>query len=537
MTLPPKPERLQSRALGVLFTELFYRGRQIRVNPKLKPANVKRGRFWGFALLALVGAALIAVNSTRFPAPLFATMAHAYTLLFGGISLVSASGAMLFNEQEPDILLHRPVSARLILLAKVRVLLRSLWFNALALNLIVTLVGMFSARGSWRYGPAHVLSLALSATFMLSLVVVCLHLCLRWFGKERLHSLLTTSQVIAVVIFIGGSQLAPRMMSDWANGPWQPSAWLLALPPFWFGCIDALAMAWSPDPCLLIGAALACGVTALLAWLAFARLADSYEDAVFALQEHARAPTAPGGRRWTDRLAAWQPIRWWLRDPAERVGFLLTLTQVTRVRNVKLRVFPLLIQFTAYPLIFLFSGAEGLTLVFIALPAVFAMVGFVITEAMQYSEENTGSDLFRYVPLASPGPLFFGARKALLLLTMLPLLLLWVTVVLVVTHDPVQLLRMLPAIALGWVAGLVPATMSSYLIFSKSLEGGMKMGRGCLMQFVPLLVGGLVGGVSWAAWNYGFFTWWLLFVILGAVGASWGLRQVIARQPLDLEAA
>ncbi|MEY4403115.1 MAG: hypothetical protein RIR91_1150, partial [Verrucomicrobiota bacterium] len=182
MSLPPKPADLPSRALGVLFTELFYRGRQIRVNPKLKPANVKRGRFWGFAILMLVGAGLIAVNSTRLPAPLFATMAHAYTLLFGGISLVSASGAMLFNDQEPDILLHRPVAARTILLAKVRVLLRSLWFNALALNFIVVLVGMFSERGSWRYGPAHVLSLALSSTFMLSLLVLCLHLCLRWFG-------------------------------------------------------------------------------------------------------------------------------------------------------------------------------------------------------------------------------------------------------------------------------------------------------------------------------------------------------------------
>ena len=536
MSLPPKPADLPSRALGVLFTELFYRGRQIRVNPKLKPANVKRGRFWGFAILMLVGAGLIAVNSTRLPAPLFATMAHAYTLLFGGISLVSASGAMLFNDQEPDILLHRPVAARTILLAKVRVLLRSLWFNALALNFIVVLVGMFSERGSWRYGPAHVLSLALSSTFMLSLLVLCLHLCLRWFGKERLNSLLTTSQVFAVVIFIAGSQLAPRMMSDLANGPWEPSAWLLALPPFWFGSIDALAMGWPPAPFLWIAAGLAVGVTGLLAWLAFGRLADSYEDAVFALQEQARASSAPGGRRWTERLAAWAPIRWWLRDPAERVGFLLTLTQVTRVRSVKLRVFPLMIQFTAYPLVFLFGGPAGLTLVFIALPAVFSMVGFVIAEAMQYSEENAGSDLFRYVPLASPGPLFFGARKALLVLTMLPLLLLWVIVVLVVSHDPVQLLRMLPAIALGWVAGLVPATLPSYLIFSQSLEGGMKLGRGCLLQLVPLLVGGLVGGVSWAAWKYGFYAWWLAFVLLGAAVATWALRQVIAQQRLDLEA-
>ena len=91
-----------------------------------------------------------------------------------------------------------------------------------------------------------------------------------------------------------------------------------------------------------------------------------------------RLAGAASQSRKASSLAAWAPIRWWLRDPAERVGFLLTLTQVTRVRSVKLRVFPLMIQFTAYPLVFLFGGPAGLTLVFIALPAVFSMVGFVI---------------------------------------------------------------------------------------------------------------------------------------------------------------
>jgi hypothetical protein len=78
--------------------------------------------------------------------------------------------------------------------------------------------------------------------------------------------------------------------------------------------------------------------------------------------------------------------------------------------------------------------------------------------------------------------------------------------------------------------------LPSYLIFSQSLEGGMKLGRGCLLQLVPLLIGGLVGGVSWAAWKYGFYAWWLAFVLLGAAVATWALRQVIAQQRLDLEA-
>ncbi len=57
-----------------------------------------------------------------------------------------------------------------------------------------------------------------------------------------------------------------------------------------------------------------------------------------------------------ERLADFPGLGWWLRDPVERAAFLLTAAQLTRTRDVKLRVYPQIAQFTVYPLIFAVGG-------------------------------------------------------------------------------------------------------------------------------------------------------------------------------------
>lgn len=532
---PSDPEVLRNRALFRLFRDLFQRGRRYQRNSRMTPANVRRFQSWGVVLLAVFGCFLLALVSLRMPMVAFATFAHAFVMLFGGLSVVASCGTMLFNEQEPDILLHRPVTGRMILHAKVRVLLGSLCLNAVALSLALACRGVFLPEGAWYFAPAHLFSVCLGSLLTLGLLVLCFHLCLRWFGRERFNGLLASSQIVAVVVIVAGSQVAPRLLHGFDFAHWQPSAWLLALPPFWLGCLDTMLVAPRADAVLIAGALLAVGGTGLVAWLAFGLMAGSYEEAVDALQEHAKSGAPADGRRWTDRFADWMPVRVWLRDPVERAGFLLTLTQVTRVRGVKLRVFPRLVQFASYPLVLLFGGADGLVPIYVTLPGIFGMIGYMTADSLVYSEEHGGADLFRYAPLASPGALFFGAYKAVLLLTLLPVALLWGVVIVAVTHDPWQLVRMVPGLLFGLLAGLVPATTRSFLIFSEEEAGGLRMGRGCLMQFVPMLLGLVIGGISWAAWHYGWALSWLALVVAGYLAARWLLRGVIARRRADLE--
>ena len=61
---------------------------------------------------------------------------HAMTFVFLGMFVAASAGEVLFNGQEADILLHRPISPRALLWAKVRVLLEvSLWLAG-AFNLM-----------------------------------------------------------------------------------------------------------------------------------------------------------------------------------------------------------------------------------------------------------------------------------------------------------------------------------------------------------------------------------------------------------------
>ena len=139
---------------------------------------------------------------------------HAMTFLMVGMMLASSSGTLLFNAEEADILLHRPVSPRVLLAAKVSVLILVALVLALALNLAGFALGIFGRNGTWLYLPVHLVTLALEVTFAASMVTLAYGLCLRWFGREKLDNFITTAQVIVAVVAMVGGQLVPHLLRD-----------------------------------------------------------------------------------------------------------------------------------------------------------------------------------------------------------------------------------------------------------------------------------------------------------------------------------
>jgi hypothetical protein len=115
--------------------------------------------------------------------------------------VASSAGEILFNRQEADILLHRPIAPKTLLWAKVRVLVDvSLWL-AFAFNLAGFYVGCGVPNGNGLFLPAHALSIMLEALFCTSTVIMVYQLCLRWCGRERLENLMTAAQI---VVSMGG---------------------------------------------------------------------------------------------------------------------------------------------------------------------------------------------------------------------------------------------------------------------------------------------------------------------------------------------
>jgi ABC-2 type transport system permease protein len=508
----PDPVPRQQQTLRRLFLTLFLRGRGARgLNKQGVPKSVGEKLWLVLGLYGLLGCmALFFLSQSVFA---LAVYLHAMTFVFLGMFVASSAGEILFNKEEADILLHRPISPRALLWAKIRVLVEvSLWLAG-AFNLVGLFVGIGPA-GNWRFPLVHVLSTTLEALFCTGSVVLVYQLCLRWFGRERLEGLMTIAQVIVSIAAVLGGQILPQFvfrMNHVLNAG-EISCWVYVLPPAWFaGFDDALAGTSMPSSWLL--ATLATTITAMVLWGAFGKLAQGYESGLQALNETiSRQAKKQFHRRWLERLVYVPPLSWWLSDPVARASFLLTTAYLVRDRDVKLRVYPGIAPMLVIPFLFLFQDHhKGTDTPIFGVPFCGLYLGLVPLlglQMLQYSQQWQASDVFRAAPISGPGQLCHGARRAVLCLLALPMLLLVGLIVVLLEGDMSQLVLLLPGIVALPVFALVPHIGGHCVPLSLPTDAAKGTGRGLTMMGVMIVTFGLAAIFSYS-WTHGGF-WWLL---------------------------
>jgi len=338
----------------------------------------------------------------------------------------------------------------------------------------------------------------LEALFCTGCVVLVYQLCLRWFGRERLDSLMTVAQVIVSIAAIAASQILPQLAFRAGHllSVDQVSWWIDALPPAWFaGLYDALAGSRLAGSWVL--AALALAATALVLWLAFGKLARDYEKGMQMLNETVSPGIKHhGGRRWLDRLVELPPLSWWLREPVSRASFLLTAAYLVRDRDVKLRVYPGLAPVLILPVIFLLRNAHGGAATFPGVPfagAYLGMVPLLGMQLLQFSQQWQAAEVFRAAPLAGPVALADGARRAVLCFLMAPILLLTALIVWLMTGDPKDLLLLVPGLLPLPVFSLIPMMGGRGIPLSQPIDAAKAAGRGLKVIGVMILAFGIAG--------------------------------------------
>jgi hypothetical protein len=510
-----------------LFLTLFLRGRSARGLQKAGiPHSVGKKLFWVLLVYSLMGfMALVCANQRVFTLSLYL---HGMTLVFLGMFVAASAGEILFNQQEADILLHRPVEPRALLWAKIAVLVQvSLWLAG-AFNLVGLAVGVVVPDGGWLFPLAHAASTALEALFCTGMVVLVYQLCLRWFGRERLDGLMTTAQVLLAITAVAGGQIVPRIIgrfgvvSKLATDAW----WLGLMPPAWFaGFDDALAGGGGRNAWLLAGLGLL--ITGGVLWLAFGKLADSYVTGLQMMGETA-APRRGRGvrRRWPDRLLAVPPVCWWVRDSVARGSFLLTLAYLTRDRDMKLRVYPGMAPILVMPFVILMQGSTGgFGIAFTG--AYLGLVPMLTLGMLQFSQHWQAADLFRAAPLAGPAALYHGARRAVLLFLALPLTLFFGVVAWFMTgRSGVNLLLLLPGVILLPLYALIPGLGGRAIPLSQPIESAKSAGRG-LRMFVVMFASFALAGLASEAWQNGWFAWFLLAESVAAAALYVILRHKV----------
>ncbi len=522
-----KTARSPEQTLRHLFLTLFLRGRSARGLQKSGvPQSVAKKLAWTLILYGLFGfMALIFIHQPVFVLSLYL---HGMILVFLGMFVASSAGEVLFNQQEADILLHRPVDPRALLWAKIAVLVQvSLWLAG-AFNLVGLVAGVYARDGGWAYPPVHALSTVLEALFCTGTVVLGYQLCLRWFGREKLDGLMTTAQIVMAIAIVAGGQIVPRLigragdLSQLATHAW----WLSLVPPAWFaGFDDALAGSGQAHSWLLAGIGLT--VTAAILWLAFGRLANDYVAGLQSLGESSPAkPAARARQRWLGRLIALPPLCWWLRDPVSRASFQLTLAYLLRDRDMKLRVYPGLAPMLVMPFIMLFqghsfhahnhagvgAGVGGFGIAFAG--AYLGLIPLLALSMIQYSQHWQAADLFRSAPLAGPGPLYHGARRAVLLLLVVPLVAVFGLLAWVLGGElGSSLLLLVPGILVVPLYALIPGLGGQAIPLSQPTESAKAAGRGTRMIGV-MLAAMVLAGLASVAWAKG---WFGPFLLLEAV--------------------
>jgi hypothetical protein len=526
---------LPARTLQRLYLTLFLRGRSSRgLNKDRAPKSVG-SKLWGtLALYALVG--LIALTFRGQPSFVLSFYLHGMSLLFLGMFIAASAGEILFNKDEAEILLHRPVSSRTLLWAKVTVLVRvSLWL-ACAFNLVGLVMGSTGAKGSWLFLPVHLVSTCLAALFCSGSVVLLYQLCLRWFGRERLDNLMTGAQVLLAVAMMAVSQLVPHVMrlmnpgADPLSGKW----WLYFLPPAWFAGFDevftgrAAGSSWA-----LAGIGVA--VTAGVLWLALNRMAGAYEEGLQTLAESRPAkPRDPARRRLLDRLMDAPPLSWLLRDPVVRASFRLTAAYLVRDRDVKLRLYPGLAPILVMPAVFLMQGAskDGGDFGIAFAGGYLGLIPLMAMNLLQYSQNYHAADLYRLAPVPGPGPFIHGAVRAVAALLVVPGLIVMGIVVCLLPNGPQNAAMLLPGLIAMPVFALAPGALEKTVPLSKPAEEAKSAMRGVVM-FVLMMSALVSPGLAMGAKYLGALWVFLIVEALLAAAACLAMGSAISRKTWD----
>jgi len=143
---------------------------------------------------------------------------------------------------------------------------------------------------------------------------------------------------------------------------------------------------------------------------------------------------------------------------------------------------------------------------------------------VQYSQHWQAADLFRAAPITGPAPLCHGARRAVLCLLTLPVLLAMGLLMWCMRSHVSNLALLLPGVVALPVFALVPNLRGKGVPLSMPTEEAKSSNRGLTMLGV-MVVSGLLSALAVCA-NLAGWLWWLLVVETLLVGVLYVILRL-----------
>ncbi len=523
-------DRPQLKALLKCYWRMSIRGRVARTMGGGKP----RSLIFVILMYLVVGVftGLIAFSS-QIDLFTYTIIVHGMTFFVVGMAITSESGDILFNANEGDVLNHRPINPRTLLLAKTINLVAFSLILATALNLFPSIFGV-AITGTRIWFPAvHLLSMAVLCIFCGAAVVCTYGIVIKFLDREKFDNFAAWSQVAMSVIFIGGYQVVPRLLERFEGLSLAPYArYLFALPPAWFAGFDSALAGRMPFGGVL--ALIGLLTTVALAYLAIGRLSSGYAEGLAKISETRTAAPARERSRKQPRLG--NPVlRWWLRDPIELWSFRLAGAYMRRDRDMKLRLYPSLTIFLVFPLISLLNRNNSGFSALLPLLTIWmmSMLPLQAMQTLQMSQNYLAADLFSIAPLQTAAPVFHGVRKAAIVYLLLPALVLSGVLIAVLAPGGLMGVELaVPGLIGIPVLSLAPGIFEDYLPLSRPASRGEQSSRNLGLTFVSMFLMAGVMIVAYAAWKFEVL-WYVIGVeVVLAVVAYYLLNRVIQNREL-----
>jgi hypothetical protein len=449
------------------------------------------------------------------------------------MTMVAESSQLLFSTVESDVLGHRPITARTLLLSRTLSLLGLTLLMTLSLNVLPTFFGLAAEGARWTFPFAHLACVLLLSLFASGAVVFVYAAMTRLMGRERFDSLAAWMQLGVSVSFILAYQILPRIIER-THGLHidRTIPWLALLPPAWFASLETLlaGSATRLQPGLLVMAGVAVVSSVALPFAAIRYLSDAYAERLATLSEASVRPSArpqAAGRR-PARAGTHPLMRLWMPDPVERAAFRLAITYMRRDRDVRMRLYPSLASYLVFPLLAVFdrkgNGAFAPTLTAF-------MVGMLPASTMitlEMSPHFAAGDVFHYAPLAGTAALFHGVRKAAMVWMTLPVLIVSSAILWFALADRGLLLNTIPAVLAMPLLSLTQGVRGTYLPLSIPPTTGRQSATNIGMLLIGAAVMPVLVLIGWLARRSGWL-WQVIAIELVVLGVLHALALRVIR--------
>jgi ABC-2 type transport system permease protein len=421
-------------------------------------------------------------------------------------TLIADFTSVLIDVRDNMIILPKPINDKTFLLGR----LLHIIIHVSKLVLPMALPGMvYTTIQEGIPGLLPFMLLILAATLFTIFLINALYVfILKVTTPEKFKNIISYFQIFFAILFYGGYQLVPRMMSKALldNFSISSAKWAFLLPPYWFAASWQYLRTFDLSSPLVIYFVASLAIPVLSIWVVIKYFAPSFNQKLSMISGSGdeTAPAKKNGKTVVSTTSSYINLlaNWFTEKGPERMAFLHTWKLTGRSRDFKMKVYPSIGYIVVY-LVLMVMNNKNLTLatikeqtgfgkfVFISVIYFSSFLLMMAIRQLMYSDKYKAAWIYYITPIQTPGRVFSGAMKATIAKFYLPLVVL-TTLLAFIMVGP----KIIPNLLLGFFNQVLITAVISYITirsfpFSEQQSNSNKGGgfiRGLFSMIIPLIL-------------------------------------------------